>query len=104
MRWDSPFVLAGAGTIAIHIILIVAADAITVYNPYRPAPPAPRIEMVEIEVPPAIIAEPPPPIAPPEPIKQPDQPPQPKECLTFPSLMEQLHRHLLTPALRRSGQ
>lgn len=78
MRWDSPFVLATAGTIAIHIILIVAADAITVYNPYRPAPPAPRIEMVEIEVPPAIIAEPPPPIAPPDPIKLPDPAPQPK--------------------------
>lgn len=78
MRWDSPFVLSIAGTIAIHLLLLVAADAITVYNPYRPAPPAPRIEMVEIEVPPAIVAEPPPPIAPVEPIKQPDPPPQPK--------------------------
>lgn len=78
MRWDSPFVLATAGTLAVHLVLLVMADAITVYNPYRPAPPAPRIEMVEIEVPPAIIAEPPPPVAPPEPVKQPDPPPQPK--------------------------
>ena len=78
MRWDSPFVLATCGTFAIHLFLLVAADAITVYNPYRPAPPAPRIEMVEIEVPPAIVAPPPPPIAPPEPVKLPDPPPQPK--------------------------
>ena len=84
MRWDSPFVLATAGTIAIHVFLIVAADAITVYNPYRPAPPAPRIEMVEIEVPPTIITPPPPPppppppVEPPEPVKQPDPPLQPR--------------------------
>lgn len=60
MRWDSPFVLAVAGTLAIHLILLVAADAVVVYNPYRPPPPAPRIEMIEIEVPPVIKAPPPP--------------------------------------------
>lgn len=76
MRWDSPFVLSIGGTLAIHLLLLVLADAIVVYNPYRPAPPAPRIEMVEIEVPPMIKAEPPPPT--PEPIKQPDPPLQSK--------------------------
>ena len=74
MRWDSPFVLAGSGTIAIHIILLVAADAIVVYNPYHPPPPAPRIEMVEVEIPPMIKAEPPPPVTPPEPVPPPDPP------------------------------
>jgi protein TonB len=74
VRWDSPFVLAVAGTIAIHVILIVAADAIVVYNPARPPKPAPRIEMVEVEIPPMIKAEPPPPITPPEPLPEPDPP------------------------------
>lgn len=76
MRWDSPFVLATAGTIAVHVILIVAADAIVVYNPHVPPPPAPRIEMVEVEIPPMIMAEPPPPITPPKP--KPEPVPEPK--------------------------
>lgn len=80
MRWDSPFVLAVAGTVAVHLVLLVAADAIVVYNPYRPPPPAPRIEMVEVEVPPMIRAEPPPPIAPPEPLPQPE--PEPAKVVT----------------------
>lgn len=78
MRLDSPFVLSVAGTLAIHLILIVFSDAVTVYNPYRPAPPAPRIEMVEVEVPP-IIKPPPPPIEepkPPEPEVQEIEPPK----------------------------
>jgi protein TonB len=54
-------VLSVSGTIAIHLILIVFSDAVTVYNPYRPPPPAPRIEMIDIEVP-AIVTPPPPPI------------------------------------------
>ena len=83
MRWDSPIVLAIAGTIAIHLMLIVTADAIVVYNPYKPPKPAPRIEMVEIEVPPVIKAEPPPPLKAPEPItpKEPP-PPEPKVVKT----------------------
>ncbi|MDB4961654.1 MAG: TonB family protein [Myxococcales bacterium] len=77
MRWDSPFVLATAGTIAIHVILFVLGDAIVVYNPYRPPKPAPRIEMFEIEVPPPKALPPPPaPVAEPEPVKQPEPTPQ----------------------------
>lgn len=68
MRWDSPFVLATAGTLAVHLLLITAGDAFVVYNPPKHVPPAPHIEMVEVEVPP-VIKEPPPP----EPVvKQPD--------------------------------
>jgi len=29
VRWDSPFVLSFAGTLAIHLILIVMSDAVT---------------------------------------------------------------------------
>ncbi|MBA3455276.1 MAG: TonB family protein [Deltaproteobacteria bacterium] len=78
MRWDSPFVLAAAGTLAIHLVLLVMVDAIVIYTPDPTITPTPRIEMVEIEVPPIITPEPPPPIPPPEPVKQPDPPPQPK--------------------------
>lgn len=58
VRWDSPFVLAAAGTIAIHVLLITAGDAVTVLNPYRAAPPAPHVEIVEVEIPPVIQPEP----------------------------------------------
>ncbi len=68
VRWDSPFVLATAGTLAVHLLLITAGDAFVVYNPPKHVPPAPHIEMVEVEVPP-VIKEPPPPL--PE-VKQPD--------------------------------
>jgi protein TonB len=62
---DSPFVLALGGTFAIHVLLVVAADAVTVIYPYRPSPPAPRVELVEIEVPkpPEPPKPPPPPVA-----------------------------------------
>ncbi len=70
MRLDSPIVLAAAGTIAIHLILIVAGDAWVVYNPPRRIPPAPHVELVDIE--PLPVLQPPPPPAPalkvPEPI------------------------------------
>ena len=33
MRWDSPFVLATAGTLAVHLALITAGDAFVAYNP-----------------------------------------------------------------------
>jgi protein TonB len=74
VRWDSPFALGTAGTLAIHVILIVVGDAVVVTHPHRPPPPAPHIEMVEIEVPPMIKAEPPPPITPPDPIEMPAPP------------------------------
>jgi protein TonB len=61
VRWDSPFVLATAGTLAIHVILAVGGDALVVlYPPMPDPPPAPRIEIVDVEVPP-IVKPPPPP-------------------------------------------
>jgi periplasmic protein TonB len=74
MRLDSPFVLAAAGTFAIHLILVVTFDAVTVLNPYQPAPPAPRVEMIDVEVPPP----PEPPKPPPPPVaKEPEPEPEP---------------------------
>ncbi|HEX3477800.1 MAG TPA: TonB family protein [Kofleriaceae bacterium] len=67
MRWDSPFVLALAGTAAVHLVLITAGDALVVTHPPRPWTPAPHVELVEIEVPPEIKPLPPPPAAAPQP-------------------------------------
>lgn len=73
MRWDSPFVLATAGTLAFHLVLITAGDAFVVYNPPKKPEPAPRIEVVDIE-PPAIVKPPPPPV-----VKEPEvKPPEPE--------------------------
>lgn len=83
MRLDSPFVLAAAGTFAIHLIMIVTVDAITIYNPYQPSPPAPRVEMIDVEVPPPPEPPkpPPPPVAKePEPVKETPAPdPRPRQ-------------------------
>jgi protein TonB len=73
VRWDSPFVLSFAGTIAIHLILFTAGDAMTQYAPKSEHRPAPHIEMIEVEVPPQIIQPPPPPVVkPPEPTPPPE--------------------------------
>jgi periplasmic protein TonB len=78
VRWDSPFVLATAGTLAIHLMLAVAGDALVVIYPPQPdPPPPPRIEIVDIELPP-IVKPPPPAVKPPEPAPQHDVPPPPK--------------------------
>lgn len=78
MRWDSPFFLSAAGTIAVHLILLVAADAMQVYTPKPVRKPAPRIEMIEVEVPP-VLQPPPPPVAKePEPMPEPVGAPEPK--------------------------
>ncbi len=71
MRLDSPFVLAAAGTLAIHLLLIIAGDAYVVYNPPAPPRPAPHVEMFEVEVPPIVKEPPPPPPQPPE-VKEPE--------------------------------
>jgi protein TonB len=68
VRWDSPFVLATAGTLAVHLLLITAGDAFVVYNPPRHVPPTPHIEMVEVEVPPMVEPPPPPVIKAPDPV------------------------------------
>ena len=60
MRWRSPFVLAMAGTLAIHLIVVTAVDALVVTHPPRPPVPAPHVELVEVEVPPVVRPLPPP--------------------------------------------
>ena len=73
MRLDSPFVLAFAGTVAIHTILVVTADAVTFIYPHHDVPPAPRVELVDI------VPEPPPePPKPPPPAVEQPKPPEPK--------------------------
>jgi protein TonB len=68
VRWDSPFVLATAGTLALHLIIVTAGDAIVVTHPPRPYVAPPHIELVEVEVPPVMKPPPPPPPVPePEP-------------------------------------
>jgi len=60
VRWDSPFVLAFAGTLAIHLLVAVAADAIIVTHPLHPDPDPPKVELFDIKY------VPPPPPPPPE--------------------------------------
>ena len=51
MRWDSPFVLAVAGTIAIHTLVLVLGDILLVTNPYIPPdPPRKKIQLVKVQV------------------------------------------------------
>ena len=78
-RWaESPFVLAAAGTLAIHVILMVGADALVVMNPHDEDEPAIPVEIVDVE-PSRVVKEEPPPVhkeevAPPvtaEPVKAP---------------------------------
>jgi protein TonB len=73
MRLDSPFVLAISGALAIHVLVATAVDAVVVNFPYRPKPPAPRIELVDIEVP----KPPEPPKPPPPPVVKPEVKPEP---------------------------
>jgi TonB family protein len=69
--WESPFVLALAGAIAIHLMIGTAGDALVVFNPLRPDPPLPpKLELVDVEVPPVV--KPPPPPLPHEPEKTPE--------------------------------
>jgi TonB family protein len=49
-RWDSPLALATAGTLAAHLILIVAADAVAITHPLRLDPPAPHVKLIDIQV------------------------------------------------------
>lgn len=73
MRWDSPFVLAVAGTLALHLTLVTVGDALVVTHPPHPHVPAPRIDLIDVEVPP-VLKPPPPPV----PSKTPE-PPAPVE-------------------------
>jgi len=76
VRWDSPIVLALAGTAAIHIILAVFVDAMVVTHPLVIPPPAPRIELFEVKV------EPPPKLKPAaRPVQARTEPPPPTRTL-----------------------
>lgn len=95
MRWDSPFVLALAGTLAIHLVLITAGDALVVTHPRRAWLPAPHLELVEIEVPPVVKPPPPPPPAP--------EPPAPVEPVTPPRPAPRAHAARAVPSPARSA-
>lgn len=58
MRWDSPFVLVVAGTVAVHTILAVFFDAMIVTHPIELKKLAPRIEMFEVKVDPPPLIKP----------------------------------------------
>lgn len=72
--WEEPFVLATAGTLAIHLLLAVIGDALVVAFPVPVYEPVPIVELVEVEPPPKQV-EPP---APEEPAAQPEPPTQPE--------------------------
>jgi protein TonB len=75
VRWDSPLVLALAGTVAVHLAAVTAGDALVVTHPRRPWVAAPHLELVEVEVPPVVKPLPPPPAAPPPPAPAEPTPP-----------------------------
>jgi protein TonB len=70
-------VLVIAGTVAVHLILIVFVDAMVVTHPLVIKAPAPVIEMVEVDV------EPPEPPKPPDP-PPPDEPPPVQDTAPVP--------------------
>ncbi|MBV8758948.1 MAG: TonB family protein [Deltaproteobacteria bacterium] len=73
--YEEPFVLATAGTLAIHLLIAVAGDAIVVTHPYVPEQDPPHVELVDIQVP---TPPPPPPPAPVLPEAQVEPPVAPK--------------------------
>ena len=82
MRWDSPFALAVAGTLAIHVIAVTVGDALVVTHPPHPLIAAPHVELVEVELP-----LPPPPTAPapPPPAPEPEVKPAPTPQVARPA-------------------
>jgi TonB family protein len=87
VRWDSPIVLALAGTLAVHVILVTVGDALIVTHPPRPFVPPPHIELIEIEVPATPLPPPPPPPPAPEPPPpvEPTPAPRPQIARAVPS-------------------
>lgn len=76
--YEEPFVLATAGTLAVHLIIAVAGDAIVVTHPYVPEKDPPHVELVDIQLP----APPPaPPDPPPAAAKEPEAPPLPAKIV-----------------------
>jgi protein TonB len=72
-RLDDKNLLVLGGTVAVHVLLLVVIDAGGQIARERPDPPAPRIEMFEIDVTP-----PPPPPEPPPPEPKAEEPPPPE--------------------------
>jgi periplasmic protein TonB len=86
VRLDSPFALAVIGTLAIHVLAVTAGDALVVLRPPTPPIPAPRIELVEVEVPPVVTPPPPPVTPPPAPaVEEPRPAPRPRVARAAPS-------------------
>jgi protein TonB len=83
VRWDSPFGLAVAGTLAIHVLAVTASDALIVTRPPRTLTPAPRVELIEVEVPP-VVQPPPPPVPAPEVAPEVKPAPRPRVARTAP--------------------
>lgn len=50
MRFDSPAVLATAGTLAIHVIIAVLGDALIVSIPRHPPDRPPKLTLVDVEI------------------------------------------------------
>jgi periplasmic protein TonB len=73
VRLDSPAVLATAGTLAIHLLLAIAGDALVVFYPVPKHEQAPIVELFDIE--PPEVKPPPPPVEQDEPEPEPE--PQP---------------------------
>lgn len=70
-RSDRRRTLAIAATLAIHLLLAVGADMVSVYGKQREREVAPSVELVDIEP----LPPPPPPPPPPEPEPEPEPPP-----------------------------
>jgi protein TonB len=91
--WESPLVLAIAGTLAIHLLLVTLADAMVVLNPPKPdPPPPPKLELVDVEIPPVIKPPPPPP-----PVEQPPDVPPPPTAVHQVAATRQPATHVETP-------
>ena len=79
VRADSPLVLATAGTIAVHLLLAVAGDALVITHPYHPSEPPPKVQFVKIDPPKRKPPEPPKPkTVEDKPVDAPKPPPTPK--------------------------
>lgn len=75
MRRDLQLGLAFAGTLVIHAGFLAGASAVIELFPREPARPTPRLELVEVEVPP-VLKPPPPPVPEPEPQRPPEPAPR----------------------------
>jgi TonB family protein len=85
VRWDSPFVLATAGTLAIHLIAVTAGDAMVVTHPPTARVAPPHVELVDIEPPPVLSPPPPPKPTAPVPVDDVKPAPRPQVARTPPS-------------------